>query len=349
VEYLSETIKGIEDLAAKEIVELGGKIKEIGAGYIIYSGEKELIYRANYLAKNIDRVVIILQKGPLGNEEEIEMPNFMKNAKECSLTMHTENSELSRKKIKELLRGKMKQLCKDGKEVINARYALFSYISGNNDILGIDTTGAPLRERGYFKFRHPASLNPLIANAMVKSGGEREIIDPFCGSGTILIEAHHHWSKTPNMFRDFQFSEIDEINQEFGAQIANMINKWQNEHMGKYYGIDINKKYVFGAHENAKAAKASISCTVGNAESLHRYVDSVKLIITNPPYGLRVGTKKDVFKLYENFALELEEHFSGVNMVIITPYEKFEHYFTVLEKRNIQFGKLAVWLYKLKI
>ncbi len=350
MEFLSDTVKGLEDIAAKEIEGIGGKIKEIGAGYIIYEGSRELIFRANYLAKNIERVVIILQKGLLGNEEELELPDFLKNAEECSLSMHIENSPMSREKIREYLMNKMKQLCKAAKEVKKGKYLIFSYIKDNMSIVGLDTTGAPLRERGYFRFRHPASLNPLIANAMVKIGGEREIIDPFCGSGTILIEAYNHWSKTLNVFRTFQFSNISELKEEFNEQVEYMReNKGQKENKGKYYGIDINKRYIVGAQDNARAAKARISCTLGNAEKLHRYVDSGKLIITNPPYGLREKKKKEIFKLYENFALELEEHFSGGNIVIITPYEKFEHYFTVLEKRKIQFGKLAVWLYKFKI
>ena len=114
-------------------------------------------------------------------------------------------------------------------------------------------------------------------------------------------------------------------------------------------GVERFRKHVEGAKLNAKKAGVNIRCMVGYAENLHSYVNYAPHIITNPPFGLRIGSKKKIFRLYEEFARELEEYFSGSSLTLIMPYSKFEHYFKVVEKREILYGDLTTKLYRFKI
>jgi len=193
--------------------------------------------------------------------------------------------------------------------------------------IGIDLTPfKTLRERGYREFIHPSMLNPIVARAMCRLAGikdEASIIDPMCGSGTIVIEAM------------------------LEARNVNAV------------GMDVNKKYIRGARENAIKAGVSPNLLVGDVRRL-KYLFrpcSFDAIVTNPPYGIRekaVGGMKRVYhSLLEGAANILIEN---GRLVILTPYkykilESCEKtgVFKVENERRINLGGLMVWIIQLRI
>ncbi len=329
--FISPTIVGIEDLAAEEISRLGGKIERIEKGIVIYSGPEELFTRVNYFGKMVERVAIIIGEGEI--EKESDLVKVIRcdvcEGKKINVKIEMKNAKFRKKELEIEAR----KLGNGEKEI-----SLFLWLNGEKIIGAIDTTGEGLHHRGYRVFKHPASLNPILAAAMLKiSGWKNEFVDPFCGSGTILIEGYHQFKGIGNRFRKFQ-------NWEKYREIQEKMNKEEPEILG----VEKEKRYVEGAKLNAKKAEAKVKIIRGDARFLSKYY-SGKQIITNPPFGLRMGNKKNVFSLYENFAKEMEENFEGSYLTMIIPHTKFENYFKIEEKREIKYGKLQGYIYKFKI
>ena len=351
--YISPTVTGLESLAGEELRALGAKVREKYPGLIIYSGKEELIYKINYMAKSISKVILIYSF--VRFESLLDIQHEIDNAAqkvtygkyEVRVAIHSAY-ELSLKKLKEYIIKSLLNAKKLRSGVHCPKITVFAWVIDDYFIFGIDTTGVGLEKRWYRSFKHPASLNPLISSSMLRMAGWKgeKIVDPFCGSGTVLIEASHLYYKVPNLNRKFKFVEMPFYRD-------NVWKSMKTKYYGKVsnlylMGIDKNPRYIEGAERNAYNAGVKLYLKRGLAEELHRYTDS-KFIITNPPYGLRMETKKSAYLTYEKFIKELEEYFSGATLVVITPLNKFEYYFEVKEKYEIIYGKLKAQILKLKI
>ncbi len=352
--YLSTTMKGLEDIAMNELKTLGAKDFKIMEGKIIYHGNEHFFYRANYLAKTINRVVIIFSMENFENLKDIK--RIVLNSDLCFKGTFGVTTERHGKHnftsidVNAIIGEALLQKCPDTKvKLDDPDVRVLAWILDSLFLLGIDTTGISLHRRGYRIKKHPTSLNSVIAASMIRISGWRKgiLVDPFCGSGTIPIEAYHAFKGIPNMWRDFAFKRISFFDEERWEKTKRSVKIKRGE--PDVYGFDSEKKYIQNAMENVSRANAKIICGKGRAEELHKNIRNVDYIVTNPPYGLRMGNRKKIFKLYEDFARELEENFSGTIMVVITPHKKFEYYFDVLEMRNVLYGELQAKIYKLKI
>ncbi|MBC7108950.1 MAG: class I SAM-dependent RNA methyltransferase [Methanomassiliicoccales archaeon] len=193
-----------------------------------------------------------------------------------------------------------------------------------NDVffLGIDTTGdSSLHKRPWRVYDHPAHLKASIANAMIElaelDGGS--VLDPMCGSGTILIEL---------ALRDYE---------------------------GRIIGIEKYKKHLTGAKMNALAAGVleRIEFIHGDATKLSQYVESVDFAISNLPYGLKIGKKSLIPELYMKFFAELSKVLEKRGVFLTTEKGAIERAFeengfTVIHHRLVGHGGLMVHLYVVK-
>jgi len=165
-------------------------------------------------------------------------------------------------------------------DVIDSRY-----------ILGIELLRYSLRDRKYRIFRHEAAINPTLAFAMnvlleYDPHGEYTLLDPLCGSGTIIIEGLHYYT------RSF------------------------------YIGIDIDRRNCKGASLNCKAANIyNRACIIsGDSTRLSKFVKEVDGIVTNPPYGVRLEPVEELGKFYSKMLHEISKVLAqGCRAVIITP------------------------------
>lgn len=193
-----------------------------------------------------------------------------------------------------------------------------------NDVffLGIDTTGdSSLHKRPWRVYDHPAHLKASIANAMIELAGldGGSIVDPMCGSGTILIEL---------ALREYE---------------------------GRITGIEKYKKHLKGAKMNALAAGVidRIKFIHGDATKLSQYLKSVDFTISNLPYGLKIGRKSTIPELYMKFFAELSEVLEKRGVFITTEKKAIEkaldeNGFKVIHHRLIGHGGLMVHCYVIK-
>ncbi|AAL81126.1 class I SAM-dependent RNA methyltransferase [Pyrococcus furiosus DSM 3638] len=188
--------------------------------------------------------------------------------------------------------------------------------------LGIDTTGdSSLHKRPWRVYDHPAHLKASIANAMIElaelDGGS--VLDPMCGSGTILIELA------------------------------------LRRYSGEIIGIEKYRKHLIGAEMNALAAGVldKIKFIQGDATQLSQYVDSVDFAISNLPYGLKIGKKSMIPDLYMKFFNELAKVLEKRGVFITTEKKAIEEAiaengFEIIHHRVIGHGGLMVHLYVVK-
>ncbi len=354
--FLSTTVLGLEDLAAQEIEKFGGKIIEIKKGKIIYEGDLSLLYTLNYGAKRIFRVCVLLAMGKAESLEEIR--KIVRDAEFCIdgtfavRTTRKGKHSFTSMDINAVVGEEILKKCPTAKVNLDAPDITFlAWLEENEFILTMDTTGESLHRRGYRVYHHPAPINPVLASLMLSFAGWRgeKLVDPFCGSGTILIEAYHNHNLVPNKWRTFHFHRLPFHNEDLWREIRGEMDARETKKSLELVGIEKFEKHIKGAIKNAQNAGARIRCSRGEAELLHKYVSSAPHIITNPPFGLRIGSKRKIFKLYEDFAEELEVHFSGTIFTLIIPYAKFEVYFEVLEKREIMYGDLRTKIYRMRI
>lgn len=354
--FLSTTVLGLEDLAAEEIEKFGGEIKEIRKGKVIYEGYEDLIYLLNYAAKRIFRVCILLAQGKISELKDVR--KFVRGSEFCIgstfavRTTRKGEHNFTSMDVNAVVGEEILKKCPEaGVNLDNPDITFLAWVEDEDFILTMDTTGESLHRRGYRVYQHPAPINPVLASLMLRFAGWEweKMVDPFCGSGTILIEAYHAYNRVPNKWRDFKFKNLPMYNEDVWKEIKEKMESKERKRSVSLVGIEKFKKHVKGCMKNLESADVKANCILGHAERLHEYVGDARYIITNPPFGLRIGSKKKIFGLYENFARELEEHFSGTIFTLIIPYPKFEAYFKVLEKREIMYGDLQTRIYRFKI
>ena len=196
----------------------------------------------------------------------------------------------------------------------------FTIITDKCLVLSLDITRQSLHKREYRIYYHPAMLNEVIAYNMCRFAGVKEakyVLDPMCGSGTLLIEAFY---LNPNV---------------------------------KLYGLDINPQHVTGTLNNLRAAGISAEVRVGDATHLEEYFKEkyFDVIITNPPYGIR--EKDNIPRLYLRFFNSAKKVLKEDGILcIITPHLKTslkllsKTSFKVVEWRQILYGGLKLYIIK---
>lgn len=192
--------------------------------------------------------------------------------------------------------------------------------------ISIDSSGEPLYKRGYKLAVAKAPLHENIAAAMLYFScwdGVQPLIDPFCGSGTIPIEAAIHSRGTfPGIKRRFQFMEWPCFNQDIWQQISDG-NTQEAMNSGPIFGYDRDAGAIQMASDNARRWDTASNIHFANqAVSYLECPAPQGTIITNPPYGLRIRENKDLRNLYARFGSILKSKFNGWTVVLLSPDDR---------------------------
>ncbi|MDC0421856.1 THUMP domain-containing protein [Hellea sp.] len=195
-------------------------------------------------------------------------------------------------------------------------------IIDNNVIISIDTSGDGLYKRGYKLATGKAPIRENIASlALYYCGytGNEPVLDPMCGSGTFIIEAAEiSRNLMPGRNRKFSFQNLNSYDEKL---VDYFVKKWENKISEfTFFGMDRNYNVVEHSIQNSKRAGIyDISnFKAQSIERLSRPKGPEGLVIVNPPYGSRIGKKKDLFSLYRTFGEKMKNEFSGWRVGMIT-------------------------------
>lgn len=306
---IAKTFMGLEQVLAQELTELGANNVEIGRRMVSFTGNKEMMYRANFQLHTAIRILKPIARFKAHSAEDmydevrkIDWSKYILPGKTFSVdsVVYSEefrNSRFVTYKVKDAIVDQFRE--NTGKRpsisVSNPDIRLNIHIAEDNATLSLDSSGESLHRRGYRQEAVEAPLNEVLAAGMILMTGwkgETDFIDPMCGSGTIPIEAALIARNiSPGVFRkEFAFEKWPDFDAELFDEIYNDDSQ-EREFTHHIYGYDVDMKAVNTAKMNVKAAGLSKDITISQQDFKDFQQPTEKsIIVMNPPYGERIST-----------------------------------------------------------
>ena len=308
-ELIAKTFMGLEPVLAQELTQLGANNIQIGRRMVSFSGDKEMMYRANFQLHTAIRILKPIRHFKAQSAEDvyeeiqkIDWSEYIEDGKTFSVdsVVYSEefrNSRFVTYKVKDAIVDQFRE--KTGSRpnisVSNPDIRLNIHIAEDRATLSLDSSGESLHRRGYRQESVEAPLNEVLAAGMIlMSGwkGDTDFIDPMCGSGTLLVEAALIARNiSPGVFRkEFAFEKWNDFDKDLFDEIYNDDSQ-EREFEHHIYGYDIDMKAVNTARLNVRAAGLTKDITVEQADFKDfKKPENKSIIITNPPYGERIST-----------------------------------------------------------
>jgi len=355
---------GLEGLVADELKRLDMQNVRAENGRVMFDGGKTDIARANINLRCGERVLVVAGETHADTFDMLfegvrAMPweQYVPIDGAFPVKGHCLNSKLHsvpdcqriiKKAVVERLKAKYKI---ERPQETGAKYQIQFAIMNDTATLYLDTSGAGLHKRGYRPVSNAAPLRETLAAAIVKLSryrGRDPVCDPFCGSGTIPIEAALiALNRAPGLSREF--SAQDWVWLDKGIWQAAAADARGREFSGNYdiWGGDIDPKNVELSRENAARAGVSehIRFETADATAFHRDAPN-GIILTNPPYGERVMQHGEAEEIYRRFGAAARG-LDGWKMYILSSHTEFERAFgrTAVKKRKLYNGMLKCDLF----
>ena len=328
-ELIAKTFMGLEPVLAQELTQLGANNVQTGRRMVSFTGDKEMMYRANFQLHTAIRILKPIAHFKARSAEDmydevkkIDWSKYIEKGKTFSVdsVVYSEefrNSRFVTYKVKDAIVDQFREKTgiRPNISVSNPDIRLNIHIAEDKATLSLDSSGESLHRRGYRQESVEAPLNEVLAAGMIlMSGwkGDSDFIDPMCGSGTILIEAALIARNiSPGVFRkEFAFEKWPDYDQDLFDRIYNDDSQ-EKEFNHHIYGYDIDMKAVNTARLNVKAAGLSQLVTVEQQDFKNFKKPAEKsIIITNPPYGERISTP-NLLGTYKMIGERLKHEFGG--------------------------------------
>ena len=308
-EMIAKTFMGLEDILAQELMELGANNVEKGRRMVSFTGDKALMYRANFALRTAIRILKPIRHfraksadQVYDNIKEIDWSEYIGEGKTFTVDSVVYSEEFSNSrfvtyKVKDAIVDQFRE--RTGKRpnisVADADVRLNIHIAEDRATVSLDSSGESLHRRGYRQEAVEAPLNEVLAAGMIMMtgwAGETDFIDPMCGSGTLAIEAALIARNiAPGVFRKkYAFEKWPDFDAELFDDIYNDDSR-EREFEHHIYGYDIDFKAVNMSKLNVKAAGLSSDITIEQQDFKDfRGHDGKAIIVTNPPYGERIST-----------------------------------------------------------
>ena len=340
LELIAKTFMGLEPVLAKELTQLGANNVQIGRRMVSFTGDKEMMYRANFQLHTAIRVLKPIRHFKAKSADDvyeeikkIDWTEYLGTDKTFAVdavvfSEEFRHSKFVSYKVKDAIVDQFRE--KTGKRpnisVANPDIRLNIHVAEDKCTLSLDSSGESLHRRGYRQESVEAPLNEVLAAGMILlSGwqGDTDFIDPMCGSGTLLIEAALiARNMAPGLFRkEYAFEKWPDFDAELFDEIYNDDSQ-EREFKYHIYGYDIDMKAVNTARMNAKAAGLTNDITIEQQDFKDfTQPNNKSIIITNPPYGERISTP-DLLGTYKMIGERLKHQFKGNDAWVLSYREE---------------------------
>ncbi|SES62866.1 class I SAM-dependent RNA methyltransferase [Prevotella sp. kh1p2] len=339
-ELIAKTFMGLEPVLAKELTQLGANNVQIGRRMVSFTGNKEMMYRANFQLHTAIRILKPVKHFKARSAEDVyeevkklDWSQYIEKGKTFSVdsVVYSEefrNSRFVTYKVKDAIVDQFREHTGDRPNisVSNPDIRLHIHIADEDATLCLDSSGESLHRRGYRQESVEAPLNEVLAAGMILMTGwqgETDFIDPMCGSGTILIEAAliaHNMS--PGIFRKgYAFEKWPDFDQELFDSIYNDDSQ-EREFTHHIYGYDVDMKAVNTARINMRAAGLTQDISVEQQDIKDFTQPREKsIMVMNPPYGERISTP-NLLNTYKVIGERLKHQFMGNEAWILSYREE---------------------------
>ena len=328
-ELIAKTFMGLEPVLAQELTKLGANNVQIGRRMVSFTGDKEMMYRANFQLHTAIRILKPIKHFKAKSAEDvynevkkIDWSQYIMKGKTFvvdSVVYSDEfrNSKFVSYKVKDAIVDQFRESTGDRPNISisNPDIRLHIHIAEDNATLCLDSSGESLHRRGYRQETVEAPLNEVLAAGMILMTGwkgDTDFIDPMCGSGTLVVEAALIAQNiSPGVFRkEYAFEKWPDFDSDLFDTIYNDDSE-EREFTHHIYGYDVDMKAVNTANLNVKAAGLSKVITIRQQDFKDFTKPSEKsLMITNPPYGERISTP-NLLGTYKMIGEKLKKEFAG--------------------------------------
>ena len=344
MEFCVPCLFGLEGIAGDELRRLDIENVRVENGRVLFSGDETALAKANICLRTGERVLLVLADFEAKTFEQLfqgvyraPLEDYIPSDGQFPVKGHCLNSQLMSVPDCQAIVKKAASKRLGEKYGIGwlpetgAKYQLQFSLMNDRCVLYLDTSGPGLHKRGYRAVGNDAPLRETLAAAMVmltKYRGRDFVWDPFCGSGTIPIEAALiAKNRAPGLKRRFAAEAFPWMEEAVWQQVRQEAQ--DREFHGKYriLGSDNDPKCISLSMANARKAGVAecIEFRDGDATKMSLPGDS-GIIICNPPYGQRMMEQQSAQRLYAALGRHLK--FSdGWKKYIITSEPEFEHYF----------------------
>ena len=355
---------GLEGLVGDELRRLNIENVAVENGRVLFTGDAAAMAKANIWLRTGERVLLVLAEFEATTFEQLfqgvyktELEKFIPADGQFPVKGHCLNSTLMsvpdcqaiiKKAASKRLGEKYNQswLPETG-----AKFQLQFAIMQNKVTLYLDTSGAGLHKRGYRAVGNEAPLRETLAAAMViltRYRGREFFWDPFCGSGTICIEAALiAKNRAPGLKRRFAAESYPWAPVEIWEQVREEAKTKEFKGDYKILGSDNDPKCISLAMANARKAGVADCITFKDGDATKMSLPAQEgLMVCNPPYGQRMMEQQSAQRLYGYFGRHVK-FADGWKKYIITSEPEFEHYFgrRANKKRKLYNGMIKCDLY----
>ena len=341
---LAKTFKGLEQVLASELIELGANNVQIERRAVSFTGDKRMLYTANFCLRTASRILVPIATFKAKTSDEIyqhikqlDWAQYM-TAKTTFLIDATVYSDLFRHS--QFITYRVKDAIVDwwmehggvrpSVQLTNPDLYLNVHIAGDLVTVSLDSSGESLHKRGYRVANTQAPINEALAAGMLLLAGwkgQSDFYDPMCGSGTLLIEAALIARNiAPGIYRKgFAFEKWADFDADLFEDIYSDDSRERDfEH--KIYGSDAGFYAVQAATKNVQSANLQRDIEVKQIrvqelKLADKNTDGA-LVMMNPPYGERLSQDKDVLRLYQDMGTTLKHQFNGATAWIISSNEE---------------------------
>lgn len=363
--YIAPCMFGLESVLSGEVKRMGGEDVETFDGKVEFSGDYSILARANLTLRTAERVLIKLSEFEAVTFDElfeqtkkIPFEQWIGKHDAFPVKGYSLHSELHsvpdcQKIIKKATVEHLKE--KYGIswfEETGAVHQIQFSILKNKVTVMLDTSGAGLHKRGYRKNSNEAPIKETLAAGMIdfaRVKSDTVFYDPFCGSGTLLIEAAMKACNIPSgIGRKFACQYWDCIPESvFREERARGLDLIRRDAKFMGYGSDIDPQSVELALQNANKAKVASKVRIRIRDVKDFSPISEKgVLVTNPPYGERLLNISEAHDIYKTMG-EVFSKNNGLNYYIISPDENFESIFgkKAIKRRKLYNGMLKCQLF----
>jgi len=360
--YFAQVTGMMEELGQQELQKLGATDTKLSYRGVYFKADHETLYRINYTSRLLSRVLAPLKNFYCDNTgvlkktaDTIEWDDFLTVDNTFSITSSVANSKINnslyasqclKDGIADYFRNKFGK--RPDVDTVNPDVRFNLFIEKDSAVISLDTSGDSLHKRGYRLLAGEAPMQETLAAAIIQLSnwdGQNILWDPMCGSGTILCEALMHYCRIPaqKLRKNFGLFYLPDFNNELWKKVKDESeSQIRPLPKGLIKGSDKSQRILEVAKDNLSRLPYSNNIELAGHPFEHVKEFKDGTLITNPPYGIRLGNPEDVQVLYKELGDFIKQRCTGTNAFIYTGEPSLRKHIGLKTSRRIHLvnGKL---------
>ena len=329
--YFAQFPKGFDAMAVQELAQLGATDIDIAGLGAHFTADTKTLYRINYASRLLIRVLAPLFSFPCKTTDQLhaqaktmDWAAVMDPSRTFAIFANVQHSAITHSqfaalRLKDAIVDRFRETGRKRPQVERQApdYRFSLYVHRDQAVVSLDTSGGSLHRRGYRQTTVPAPLQETLAAAILETAGwdgTCPVYDPMCGSGTLLSEALMRYCRIPPGYlrQRFGFQFLPDFNPIAWRALKNEIDRKIRPLLpGLIAGSDLSPQAVQAARTNITTLPFGRRVIVETADFCQITRLNRKLIVVNPPYGIRLEKDRDLSDFYKTLGDFLKQRSQG--------------------------------------